>query len=175
MATVAAPVLAVAPGPSDVEAEVIGAFDARQKLQEAISDLEVKRKKAELDFVQSFTRIPGASINVEDAFQRYGTWNAANEQAKQRIAALMSIRSKVADRFDQLKSENPEAAKSALKKKIEALKSGLAEPTKRSEEINQQIASLQDEIASLSNKQQATATKRARKAAVRKAGKKRAR
>ena len=171
MANGTAPALAVAPGPSDIETEVIGAFDARQKLQEAISDLEVKRKKAELDFVQTFTRIPGVPINVEDAFQKHEAWKTANEQTKQRIAALMSIRSKVADRFDQLKSENPEIARSALKKKIEALRSGLAEPTKQSEEINKQIKSLQQEIDSLGGKQQAAAAKGTRKAAARKGGK----
>src|SRR5262249_45482802 len=121
MATVPAPALAVAPGPLDIEAEVTGAFDVRQKLQDAISDLEVKRKKAELDFVQTFTRIVGVPINVEDAFQKHEAWKAANEQTKQRIAALMSIRSKVAERFDQLKSENPEATRSALEKKIQIL------------------------------------------------------
>jgi len=163
MASATAPALAVAPRPSDVEAEVIGAFDARQKLQEAIRDLELKRQKAEIDFVQTFTRTLSVPINVEDAFQKHESWKAANEQTKQRIAALMNIRSKVAERFDQLKSENPEAARSAFEGKVEALKQGLTEPTKRSEEIKQQMKSLQDEIDSLQNHQQTAAAKRAKK------------
>ncbi len=144
--------IAEVPRPSDVEAEVLNAFDARQKLQTTIETENLKRDTAETEFARTVAKEISSSkvVNVEAVFQRSETGKAAADRAKQRLDALASILAKVNKRIDQLKADCSDTVNKALTKRIEALEKILSDKNNAGKGIEEEIKVLKAELSKLS-------------------------
>jgi uncharacterized protein YukE len=133
--------------PSDIESEVLDAIDARQKLNDELNAQELKRKEAELDLAKTFERDTCArSIDLEAAFQQNEAWRATDERFRQRIEALESVLDKVKRRIEKLKTENHQAVKSALTRKIEALEKDLKEKVEATRDLIKKLQGERDRL-----------------------------
>src|SRR4030095_1573582 len=121
--------LAQVSSPWDFETEILGAIDARQKLQTAIANEKQKNESGELDFTTGIIREVSASdtVNVDSISQKNEAARVAVERAKQRVDALESILARVNARIDQLKANDPYSVNAALTKKIETLEKSLTD------------------------------------------------
>jgi chromosome segregation ATPase len=146
--------IVAAPRPVDPEAEVLAAYDARQKLQVAIATETQKRDTADADFVRNIAReiSYGKSVNAEAVFQRNETAKTAAERAQQRIDALANVLAKINKRIEQLKTECSETVNKALSKRIETLEELLEDKNNTGKGIEEEIKVLKAELNKLTPK-----------------------
>ena len=144
-------VLRAVPHPVDPEAEVLAAYDARQKLQTAIAAETQKGDTADTDFVRNVAReiSYGKYVNVEAVFQRNEAAKTAAERAKDRIYALADVLAKINRRIEQLKAESTDTVYKALTKRIEALEELLKDKNNVGKGIEEEIKVLKAELNKL--------------------------
>ena len=147
-------VLRAVPHPVDPEAEVLAAYDARQKLQTAIATETQKGETADTDFVRNVAReiSYGKVVNVEAVFQRNEAAKTAADRAKDRIYALADVLAKINNRIEELKAECADTVSKALTKRIETLEKLLEDKSNVGKGIEEEIKVLRAELSKLTPK-----------------------
>jgi len=143
--------IAAVPRPSGLEAEILSAVDARQKLQATIESESAKGEAADIEFARGVaTDISNSqAVNVDALVQREQAGKTAGERVQQRIEALECLLQRINTRLEQLKAECPEAVSATLTKKIEALEQTLSEQEEAEKDVEEQIKLLRAELHKL--------------------------
>ena len=158
---------------SSLEDEILNAYEARDKLAQAIHTQDQKRVDGGLELAKKFANdLHVVPLDVEDAFKRDEAWKVTDQQIQQRIAALTDLQAKNEQLIERYKADVPDVVNTALNKWRATLVKSSTEKSGEAEDLKKKIAAVDRELESLPKPPKESYSDSASEAAPTKASKK---
>lgn len=133
---------------------------AREKLKEALAQLDQDTTRAEQKSAQEFASdVVKTGINREQAVQKFSAWKTENDRLNMQRSAILHFRDTLEKIIKEAKSNTPDDLAAVLQEEIVRLKQTYSKEKDEADTLGKRIKALEEELAGLIPKSEAAKLK----------------